>query len=73
MHAHRLGAGQLAHDIDIVDAAIDDRDEQSMRFLCHIQAGAIALLVEVEAHDQRRPASGRSSMNLIQLGWTRRM
>ena len=53
VHAHRLGAGQLAHHVDIVHAAIDDRDQAVDQVLVPAPGRAVALLVEVEAHHQR--------------------
>ena len=53
VHANRLGAGELAHHVDVVDAAIDDRDQRVDQVLVPHPGRAVALLVEVEAHHQR--------------------
>ena len=51
--AHRLGAGHLAHHVDIVDAAIDDRRQRLHQVLVPGPGVADRLLVQVHAHDER--------------------
>ena len=53
VHAHRLGAGELAHHVDIVHAAIDDRDQRVDQVLVPAPRRAARLLVQVQPHDQR--------------------
>ena len=53
VHADRLGAGHLAHDIHIVDPAIDERRQRVHQIAVPGPGGTPALLVEIHAHDQR--------------------
>ena len=53
MHAHGLCPGDLAHDVDVVNAAVDDRDERVDEVLVPGPRLAVALLVEIEPHHKR--------------------
>ena len=51
-HANRLRARHLANDIDVVNAAINDRRNRRHQIFVRIPVGAVGLLVEVHAHHQ---------------------
>ena len=60
VHGDGSRARHLAHDVDVVDAAIDDRRGRPHEILVHLPERAGRLLVEVHAHHQRlaeRPAN----------------
>ena len=50
-HLDRLGVGDLAHHVDIVHAAIDDRRGRLHQLLVRLPGRAAGLLVEVHAED----------------------
>ena len=52
-HPHRLGAGHLAHHVDVVHAAVDDRRHRVHQGLVGLPHLARRLLVEVHPHHQR--------------------
>ena len=51
---HRLGAGHLAHHVDVMHAAIDDRREALQQPLVPSPGLAVRLLIEVHAEHERR-------------------
>ena len=53
MDADWLGTRHLAHDIDIVHAAIDDRRDRIHQLLMNGPLGAGRLLIEIHPHNQR--------------------
>ena len=53
MDAQGPGPGDLAHDIDIVDAAIDEGREAGEQALMGLPFGPAALLVQIHPEDQR--------------------
>ena len=52
VHPDRLGAGHLAHQIDIMHAAIDDRRQRFHQVLVPVPGRPVTLLVQVHAHHQ---------------------
>ena len=51
--AHRLRAGHLAHHVDVVHAAVDDRAHRVHQVAVPVPRLAVALLVQVHPHHQR--------------------
>ena len=51
--AHWPGARHLAHDIDVVDAAVHDGAHRVHQVLVPVPGGAVALLVQVHPHHER--------------------
>ena len=68
MHAHRLRAGHLAHDVHVVDPAIDDRRQRVHQVAVPVPGRPPALLIEVHAHDQRL-AEGAGALDELLPGW----
>src|SRR5216684_3471655 len=59
VHRDRTRACHLTHDVDVVDAAIDDGRSRLHELLMNLPEGASRLLVEIHAHHKRfseRPA-----------------
>src|SRR3979490_228787 len=59
VHRDRTRACHLTHDVDVVDAAIDDGRSRLHQLLMNLPEGASRLLVEIHAHHKRlsqRPA-----------------
>ena len=50
---HRLGLGHLAHDVDVVHAAVDDRRHRRHQRLMGLPHVARGLLIKVHPHHQR--------------------
>ena len=53
MHGDRLRPRHLAHDVDIMHAAVDDRRGRAHEVLVHLPERARRLLIEVHAHHKR--------------------
>jgi hypothetical protein len=53
MDAYGFRSGQLAHDVDIMNATVDNWDQRVDQVLMPKPGGTVALLVEVEPHHQR--------------------
>ena len=53
VHGDRLRPRDLAHRVDIMDAAVDDRRGRAHERLMHAPERARRLLVQVHAHDER--------------------
>jgi hypothetical protein len=65
MHADWLCARHLAHQIDVVHAAIDDRRQRLHEVLVPIPGRAATLLVEIHAHGERLAQSAGNLDELV--------